>query len=74
MSTTIKDVALEAGVGVGTVSRVINDTGSVNPKTKKIVEDAIKKLNYVPSSIGVRLRTNKNNCFINSCHNWFVLC
>ena len=34
MSTTIKDVALEAGVGVGTVSRVINDTGSVNKKTK----------------------------------------
>ena len=59
MSTTIKDVALEAGVGVGTVSRVINDTGSVNPKTKKIVEDAINKLNYVPSSIGVRLRTKK---------------
>ena len=38
---TIKDVAIEAGVSVGTVSKVINNI-SVKPETKILVENAIK--------------------------------
>lgn len=59
MSTTIKDVAREANVGVGTVSRVLNDSKDVNLITKQKVLEAIAKLNYVPSEIGKRLRKNK---------------
>jgi len=47
--TSIKDVAALAGVGVGTVSRVLNDHGSVSPATKARVEDAITRLGYRPN-------------------------
>ena len=40
---TMKDVAKEAGVAVGTVSKVINNI-PVKPETKVLVEEAIKKL------------------------------
>ena len=35
METTIKDVAKYAGVGVGTVSRVINNEKAVGAKTRE---------------------------------------
>ena len=46
---TIKDVARLAGVGHGTVSRVVIGTGSVSPKTFARVKKAIEELNYRPS-------------------------
>lgn len=47
---TIADVALEAGVSLMTVSRVINREDSVRPSTRERVEQAIAKLKYVPNS------------------------
>jgi len=44
--TTIFDVAKLAGVGIGSVSRVINSKGSVSDKTKLKVNNAIKALNF----------------------------
>lgn len=58
MSVTIKDVAKCAGVGVGTVSRVINGGESVNKEKCLRVQEAIKKLNFVPNRMAVRLRKN----------------
>lgn len=46
---TIKDVAQLAGVGVGTVSRVVSGKGSVAPSTAERVRDAIQKLDFRPS-------------------------
>lgn len=57
---TIKDVAREAGVAVGTVSKVINNI-AVKPKTKALVEDAIKKLNYEPNIYARGFKTNRTN-------------
>ena len=45
----IKDVAKLANVSVATVSRVINNKGYVNSETRKLVENAIKELNYIPN-------------------------
>lgn len=45
MSPTMKDVAKEAGVALGTVSKVINNI-TVGEEYKKRVDDAIKKLGY----------------------------
>lgn len=45
---TIEDVAKEARVSAMTVSRVINKTGSVAPKTAERVTTAIAHLNYIP--------------------------
>lgn len=46
---TIRHVAAEASVSLQTVSRVINDGPNVSPAIKARVQDAIKKLGYVPS-------------------------
>ena len=54
---TILDVAREAGVSKSTVSRVINNEGTVKPATRKAVEDAIEKLGYFPSYFAQGMRT-----------------
>ena len=59
MEVTIKDVAKYAGVGVGTVSRVINNEKAVGPKTRKKVLEAIKALNYSRNNMAFRLRKNE---------------
>ncbi len=45
---TIYDVAKEAGVGIGTVSRVLNASEQVNPDTRARVLAAIDTLGFVP--------------------------
>lgn len=50
MKPTIKDIASEAGVGLGTVSRVLNDHPRVAASTRDRVLKAIKDLDYTPSS------------------------
>jgi DNA-binding LacI/PurR family transcriptional regulator len=56
---TIRDVAEHAGVGVGTVSRVLNDNPSVSDATRYKVLAAIDKLDYTPSPIARRLSLRK---------------
>lgn len=60
MAVTIKDVAKRAGVGIGTVSRVLNGGNSVRHSTREKVEDAIKELDYTPNLQARRLVTGKS--------------
>ncbi|MDE7464373.1 MAG: LacI family transcriptional regulator [Clostridiales bacterium] len=60
MAATIADVAKMAGVGVGTVSRVLNGGKSVNESTKNAVLQAMNLLNYTPNSMAKRLREQKS--------------
>lgn len=46
----LADVAALAGVSVTTVSRVINNYGSLSEKTKQKVHDAMRELNYAPNT------------------------
>nr|WP_314860069.1 LacI family DNA-binding transcriptional regulator [uncultured Undibacterium sp.] len=46
---TIREVAQLAGVGVGTVSRVLSGKGPVSPETLERVQAAIAELNFRPS-------------------------
>ena len=59
METTIKDVAKYAGVGVGTVSRVINNEKAVGEKTRQKVLEAIEALNYSRNSMAFNFRKNE---------------
>ena len=59
MEVTIKDVAKYAGVGVGTVSRVINNEKAVGEKTRTKVLEAMKALNYSRNNMAFRLRKNE---------------
>lgn len=60
MSATIKDVAALAGVGVGTVSRYINNE-SVKESTRVKIEAAIKELNYEINQYARGLKMNRTN-------------
>jgi len=57
--TTIARVAALAGVGVGTVSRVLNDSGAVSTSTRRRVEEAIDALGYEPSAAARALSTGR---------------
>ena len=58
---TINDIAKEAGVSHGTVSNVLNKTGKVSIEKIQLVENAIKKLGYVPNVQAQRLRQGSPN-------------
>lgn len=51
----IADVAARAGVGIATVSRVVNDRGNVAAATRERVLEAIRVLEYRPSSVAQNL-------------------
>ena len=53
---TIKDIAREAGVSHGTVSNVLNKTGKVSVEKIRLVEEAAKRLGYVPNVQAQMLR------------------
>ena len=54
-SVTIRDVAREAAVGAGTVSRVLNRPETVSDETRLRVETVIKDLDYRPSQVARNL-------------------
>ncbi len=56
---TIVEVAERAGVGVGTVSRVLNNTGSVKAETRDRVLRAIDELDYRPNQAARQLVTSR---------------
>ncbi len=59
MAATITEVAKRAGVGVGTVSRVVNNKGYVDPATRARVEAAIEALGWVPQRAAQLLKAKR---------------
>jgi DNA-binding LacI/PurR family transcriptional regulator len=57
---TIAEVAKEAGVGVATVSRVLNGSPAVREQTRARVRDAISRLGYAPSAAARALSTGRS--------------
>ena len=66
VKATIEDVAVEAGVSVATVDRVLNGRAAVRPQTADRVEKAIRRLNYQPDRLAARLARAREYrfCFI----------
>ena len=58
---TMKDVAREAGVSLGTVSKVINGI-PVGESYRRRVEEAERKLGYVLNNYARSLKTNRTDC------------
>lgn len=61
---TIKDIAKKAGLSITTVSRVLNGKAKqyrIGKKSQQIIEDAAKKLNYIPNHFAANLRSGKSN-------------
>ena len=58
---TIKDVAAEAGLSVGTVSRILNNRGYISPKAREKVDAAMRKLKYQPNEIARSLSQSNSS-------------
>lgn len=58
--TTIADVAAHAGVGVGTVSRVLTGNSQVSPATRALVQASIDALHYRPSRSSAKRSAEKS--------------
>jgi DNA-binding LacI/PurR family transcriptional regulator len=58
---TLDEVAAKAGVGRGTVSRVVNGSPQVSPESKAAVEAAIAELGYVPNRAARALVTQRTD-------------
>lgn len=61
---TIMDVAREAGLSVATVSRVINNKGTVKPETIQKVQETIERLGYQPNILGRNLRCGDSRVIV----------
>ena len=55
----IKDIAIKAKVSTGTVDRVIHKRGGVSENKEKIINDIIKKNNFIINSVASALAKNK---------------
>lgn len=56
---TIKEIAALAGVSRGTVDRVLNHRGAVNPKTAEKILEIAQALDYKPNRAGIVLAAQK---------------
>ena len=60
MSVTIYDIAKRAKVGIGTVSRVLNNHPSVSDQTREHVLNIARSLDYHPNASAQRLARRKS--------------
>lgn len=57
---TLKDIADALGLSVPTVSKALKDYPDVSQKTKTLVKDLAKTLNYQPNAFAVSLRKSES--------------
>jgi len=63
---TIRDVARAAGVGIGTISRVLNSSSQVSRETRARVLEAIRRLGFRPNAQARRILKRRSEivCFL----------
>lgn len=59
MAATMKDIAKMTGLGLATISKFLNG-GTVKPKNRKLIEDAVKELHFVPNEFARSLKTSQS--------------
>jgi len=64
MMVTINDVAKEANVSASTVSRVLNNTGTISQPTTNTVIRAVKKLGYEPNVLARNFRKKRTRTIL----------
>ncbi len=62
-SIRIKDIALKAGVSIGTVDRVLHKRGEVSVETKSKIQQIIDEMNYRPNLLASSLASKKTIVF-----------
>lgn len=59
MAATIKDIAKQTGLGLATISKYLNG-GNVRDKNKKLIDQAVKDLDYKVNEFARGLKSNKS--------------
>lgn len=59
-SITLKDIAEKLNISVTTVSKALKEYPDVSKKTRRLVREMAKTLNYKPNEFAVNLRTNES--------------
>jgi LacI family transcriptional regulator len=59
MNITMKDIAQELGVSIGTVSKVLRDHPDISPETRERVRKRMRELNYSPNLAARALVTGR---------------
>ena len=57
---TLKQIAEHLNISITTVSKALKDYPDVSPKTKALVKELAKTLNYKPNTFAVNLRTKES--------------
>ncbi len=52
---TIRDVAAEAGVSIGTASKALNGQGKLRAETRKRVAETAQRLGFAPNTLAAEL-------------------
>ncbi|OZB98285.1 LacI family DNA-binding transcriptional regulator [Paenibacillus sp. XY044] len=58
---TIEDVAKQAGVGIATVSRALNNSGGISEKTKAKIMQVIDEMGFVPNTSAQSLKIRQTH-------------
>ena len=61
MAVSIRDIAREAGVSVGTVSRALNNYPDVSPTTRERIVETAQRLGYRPNQMARNLSSKHNH-------------
>ena len=61
MAVSIRDIAREAGVTVGTVSRALNNYPDVSPTTRERIVETAQRLGYRPNQMARNLSSKHNH-------------
>ena len=61
MAVSIRDIAREAGVTVGTVSRALNNYPDVSPTTRERIVETAQRLGYHPNQMARNLSSKHNH-------------
>lgn len=60
---TIKDIAIKAGVSVGTVDRVLHNRDNISASAREKVEKVLNEINYQPNMYASALAVNRSYTF-----------
>src|SRR5204863_8789238 len=57
---TIRDVAAEAGVSIGTASKALNGQGKLRPETRERVAEVAQRLGFAPNTLAQALLAGRS--------------
>jgi len=57
--TTLKDIARKLNISASTVSKALKGYSDVSKVTRTAVLELVEKMNYIPNSVAVNLRTQQ---------------